>query len=88
MSSIGKFTAHNVEFRAGATTTDYTETAKVSSVTVREQQGANWYRLEVMALDGRGGRFTARHRFARDGARLQWTHTLAGSSTTVPICRG
>ena len=82
-----KFSAHNVEYRFGATVTDYRELAKTSGVTVREEQGSDWYRFEVESPDGQGGTLTASNRFARDGSRLRWTTTLSGTSTTVTICR-
>ena len=56
-------------------------------MTVREDQGEDWYRFEVESPDGQGGALTASNRFAHDDSRLRWTTTLSGTSTTVTICR-
>ena len=81
------FSVHNIVFRSGATSIDYRETAKTSGVTVREDSGDGWYRFEMESPDGQGGTLRTSNRFARDDARLRWTNTYGGISTTVTICR-
>lgn len=82
-----KFSAHDIELRAGATVTDYREQAKTTGVTVTEYQGQDWYRFEVRYAAGSGGTVIASNRFARDGSRLRWTTTMSGRSSTLTICR-
>ena len=83
-----KFSEHNIELRAGATVTDYREQAKISGVTVTEDQGQDWYRFEVhFDVQGSDGTVIASNRFARNGSRLRWTTTTRGTSSTLTICR-
>ena len=78
------FSAHNAVYRFGATSTDYSET----SASIQDSHGDTWYRFETTSPDGRGGTITAANRFARDGAaRINWTSTISGFSTTVRLCR-
>ena len=80
----------DLSFRSGATSIDYRETAKTSGVTQSgktAQRRRLVYRFEMESPDGQGGTLGTSNRFARDDARLRWTNTYGGISTTVTICR-
>ena len=79
-----KFSAHNIELRAGATVTDYREQAKSPGVTITEDQRQDSYRFETRGTDGTA---IGSNRFVRDGSRLRWTTSTGGTSSTLTICK-
>ena len=72
------FTAGNAVTVSSGVSTDFG--AQAETMTVNESDGADWYQIDVPDAG-------VSYRFRRAGARVQYTGTLSGSSTTLPLCR-